>query len=373
MIDRQPKDEDPYSAQGRVEEAQALSLAAETARQLAEEKNTELSRMVTESNEQIKQLQRQLTQLHATSKSRLEQLADDSRQRHELWEKAQQRIVELELESQNNRRLQAEKDAASRKNLAAVVRALDEQIHKVSQQTARVEEFERLLQEQTQQADLQRRELEEAHLRESGRQAARISELEHLLREQTKLAADQKGELEDYQLALSTSEDQIQFIEGELEDREQIVDSLHSQLSSYLDKLRQAQGKLYSVGEAVDKRNQWLRQLQEQNRNLSAKCRNWEQLCLQAQQQKKQVEGELEKVATQLEELRWEHGETQINLEDSQNMVTNLQDQLSSQLPRAHQHFLELQAKYRQACTHLVEFEARMQEIQAASEPPHSQ
>ena len=351
------------SQEHRIEEAQALALAAETARHLAEEKNLELSHLVTESSHQIAllqsqarqsqeelqelreelaalrtrdsqeqegggdvsraafvRLQQQLSQLHATSKSKLEKMADDSRQRHQLWEQAQLRVNSLEEELSR-------------------------------QGTARQAEI----------ADL--RQKLETQLSENAlltNEKAKRLELEELLKRQGLQLSSVRGELEDYQLALETSEEQVRFLDEELEDREQIVDSLHAQIAAYLDKLRLAQGKLNTVGEAVQQRNTWLRQLQEQNRGLAAKSRNWEQLHEQANQQKLKLETELFKVTEEMEDVRWELEETQTSLEDSQNMVSNLQDQLHQQMPQARVQLQELQLKYEEARKRVKELESRL-------------
>ena len=329
------------SQEQRVEEAQAMALAAETARHLAEEKNLELSHLVTESSQQIAllqgqvkalqaelrqardelspspesegdvsraaflRLQQQLSQLHATSKLKLEKMADDSRQRHQLWEQAQQRASTLEMDLARQRKQGEFELAGLRQQLQG----------------------ERLL--RGQQAE----------------DSNRVRELELQVKKQEKDLLALRGELEDYQLALETNEDQIRFVEEELEDREEIIDSLQAQLAAYLDKLRLAQGKLNSVGEAVQQRNTWLRQLQEQNRGLTAKCRSWEQLHEQANQHKVQLEAELQKAGLQKEDVFWELEETQASLEDSQNMVSNLQEQLIQLMPQARQQINELQAK----------------------------
>lgn len=339
------------SQESRIEESQALTLAAETARQAAEDKNLELSRLVTESNQRmealhtqleelqrelaqaraeltasqskeseedasraaVQKLQQQLHQLHATSKSKLQKMAEDSRERHRLWEESQQRVDHLQEELKN---------ARSKEDLG--------------------------------------QDLQQAN--------ARVAELEAQNQKQERLIGQLRGEAEDYQLALDTNEDQIRFLESELEDREQIVDSLREQLASYLEKLRLAQGKLYRVGEAVEQRNAWLRQLQEQNRSLSAKCRSWEvhhQLSLSA---KSELEVVHKRTLQELDEVRWELEETQANLEDSQNMVSNMQDQLAEQMPRARREIEQIQAKYRDAVRHLSDLQGRFQELTGDSQ-----
>lgn len=287
----------------QMEEAQALTLAAETARQIAEDKVLELSRLLGDSVQQVQVLQKQVETLEDSQKQAIEHIASMTEQAND---------------------------------------------HKSDNQelTKRLLELEQLHQSQLSLAQ------------SAATSAISNDDLKRLQQDNYNL----RSELEDYQLALETSEDQIQFLEDEIEDREQIIDSLQKQVGAYLDKLRLAQTKLYAVGEAVDKRNSWLKQLQEQNINLLARSRHWEQLYREASAL--DLAEELSKKENELEEVRWELQETQVSLEDTLGMVTSFQDQLQRQLPEAHRQLVELQSKYQAAVNQLEEANSKLEQLQ---------
>lgn len=287
----------------QMEEAQALTLAAETARQIAEDKVLELSRLLGDSVQQVQDLQKQVEALEDAQKQATEQMA-----------------------------------------------AMNEQT--TGQKRDNQELTKRLLELE------QRHQLELSQAQSAADSAISDEDLKRLRQDNYNL----RSELEDYQLALETSEDQIQFLEDEIEDREQIIDSLQKQVGAYLDKLRLAQTKLYAVGEAVDKRNSWLKQLQEQNLNLLARSRHWEQLYREASAL--DLAEELSKKENELEEVRWELQETQVSLEDTLGMVTSFQDQLQRQLPEAHRQLVELQSKYQSAVNQLEEANSKLEQLQ---------
>jgi chromosome segregation ATPase len=157
------------------------------------------------------------------------------------------------------------------------------------------------------------------------------------------------SDLEDHQLALATSEEQVLYLESEVADREDTVDSVTQQTASYLSKLRLAQEKLLTLGQAVNERNQLIRQLQEQRLSLAAKCRTWETLHDQVKGKLLESERTAEKQQEELEEVRWELQETVASLDDSTHLVSNLQDQVSSQLPSARAMIIQLQSQLRVA------------------------
>jgi DNA repair protein SbcC/Rad50 len=291
--------EKPVLRVEQMEEAQALTLAAETARQIAEDKVLELSRLLHDSVQQVQSMQGEIESLSHSQRLAEEQLAQLNTEKLSL---------QSEIDSLSGRLLELEQSS------------------------------------------------------ENGKASPSADELEAALKKLQQENYNLRSEIEDYQLALETSEDQIQFFEDEIEDRELIVDSLQKQVGAYLDKLRLAQTKLYAVGEAVDKRNSWLKQLQEQNVNLLARSRHWEQLYREATSL--DLAEELSKKEGELEDLRWELQETQVSLEDTLGMVTSFQDQLQRQLPEAHRKLVEMQSQYQAAISQLDEANSKLEQLQ---------
>jgi DNA repair protein SbcC/Rad50 len=291
--------EKPVLRVEQMEEAQALTLAAETARQIAEDKVLELSRLLHDSVQQVQSMQGEIESLSHSQRLAEEQLAQLNTEKLSL---------QSEIDSLSGRLLELEQSS------------------------------------------------------ENGKASPSADELEAALKKLQQENYNLRSEIEDYQLALETSEDQIQFFEDEIEDRELIVDSLQKQVGAYLDKLRLAQTKLYAVGEAVDKRNSWLKQLQEQNVNLLARSRHWEQLYREATSL--DLAEELSKKEGELEDLRWELQETQVSLEDTLGMVTSFQDQLQRQFPEAHRKLVEMQSQYQAAISQLDEANSKLEQLQ---------
>lgn len=303
----------------QLEEAQALTLAAETARQMAEDKVLELSRLVGDSVQQVTALQKELETLRAERDEFQTRLAAPPQAAPEEVDSLRLRITEME-QFVSTQRGELENLAKQLDSKEQQCRSLETQLHDV---------------------------------RAGAPQSVGAS-----LGDLKKKISDLQSEVEDYQLALSSSDDQILYLEGELEEREQIIDSMQHQLSGYLQKLHQAQGKLFKVGEAVDKRNQWLRQLQEQNRALLARSRHWEQMYLQASTKAKS-EGDEE-----IDDLRWELEETRVSLEETLSMVGSLQDQVQRQLPATHKQLMDLKAEHQATLTRMAELEARLEQLQ---------
>ena len=180
---------------------------------------------------------------------------------------------------------------------------------------------------------------------------------------------DTLSDLEDHQLALSTSEEQVNWLEGEVEEREETIDSLTKQTASYLSKLRVAQEKLLTLGQAVTERNQLIRLLQEQRQNLGAKCRTWEALHDRLKERGQELEAELAKNKDEAEQLRWELGETLANLEDSALLCSSLQDQVMTQMPASRAQIIQLQSQLRVAEAEIARLRARYETIVDAPVP----
>lgn len=309
----------------RWEESQALLNASEIARQASEERNLELVRLLSQASQRQQQLEHEL----------LEQ----QRQTHEQLADLQATLSRLQQErDQVFDRVQDELEPGS----SEVARKLHQQL-KLLHQTSK-EKLEHLAEELRRRHHLweeetrHRSELEGSLEAQAKAFAREIRELKRALREA-------QSDLVDHEFALETNEDQIAWLEGEVEEREEIIDSLRSQAGTYLEKLRQAHTKLGEAGQALQHRNQLLKQFQEQRLTLVSQCRAWEASYEHSESQRKNLGEEIGRLRERIDELEWELDETRVSLEDSQHLVANLQDQVFSQLPRAHQLLREARSR----------------------------
>lgn len=312
----------------KLEETQGLLHAAEVARQAGEERNLELSRLLSQASQRQQQLEQNLSEQQRLNHEQMAELQTTlgtlQKERDELYQQASQQMQPSNSD---------------------VIRRLHQQLRQLHQTSK--EKLENLAEELRrrhriwEQETEQRVQLEQSFEVQAQAFGREIAELKQSLR-------DARGDLQDHEFALETTEEQISWLEGELEEREEIIDSLRSQLSAYLDKLRKAQSKLNEAGQALQERNSLLKQFQEQRLMLASQCRAWEASYNKSQDENLKLAEEVHQLRNKVEDLQWELDETQVSLEDSQHQVASLQDQLFHQLPQAHRMLREAQERVRE-------------------------
>ena len=309
----------------RLDETQALLQAAEVARQAGEERNLELVRLLSQASTRQQQLEQELLEQQRLTH---QQLADLQATLTQLQQERDELFQRLSGQMQPNN-----------SEIAVKLHSQLKQLHQTSK-----EKLETLSEELRRRHNLWEQEtknrvsLEQSFELQAEMFRREIKELKNSLREA-------QGDLADHEFALETNEDQLNWLEGEVEEREEIIDSLRTQIAAYLDKLRKAQSKLTEAGQALQQRNTMLKDFQQQRLLLASQCRAWEASFNNSESSRKQLESEVSKLRERVEELEWELEETHVSLEDSQHQVISLQDQLFSQLPQAHQMLREAQQR----------------------------
>ena len=309
----------------RLDETQAMLQAAEVARQAGEERNLELVRLLSQASTRQQQLEQELLEQQRLTHTQLAELqATLTTLQHERDELFQR--LSGEMQPNNS-------------EIAIKLHSQLKQLHQTSKEKLETLSDELRRRHQLWEQETQNRvSLEQSFELQAQMFQREIKDLKTALREA-------QGDLADHEFALETNEDQLNWLEGEVEEREEIIDSLRSQIAAYLDKLRKAQSKLSEAGQALQQRNTMLKQFQEQRLMLASQCRAWEASFNNSEAGRKALEAQVSKLRERVEELEWELEETHVSLEDSQHQVVSLQDQLFSQLPKAHALLREAQQR----------------------------
>lgn len=311
----------------KLEETQGLLQAAETARQAGEERNLELLRLLSQASQRQQQLE--------------DDLARQQESYHKQLAELQATLATLQQERDE---LYRQAEANAQPGNSEIIRKLHGQLRQLHQQSK--EKLESLAEELRRRHRIWEQEtLHKKQLQWSfDNQIQAFSEEIAQLKQSLKTA---QYDLQDHEFALETNEEQISWLEGEIEEREEIIESMRGQISIYLEKLRTAQVKLNEAGQALQQRNSLLKQFQEQRLMLVSQCRAWEASYKKAEDEKNRLLHEVSELKTRLEDVEWELEETQVSLEDSQHLVASLQDQVFQQLPEAHRRLREAEARAR--------------------------
>ncbi len=309
----------------RLDETQAMLQAAEVARQAGEERNLELVRLLSQASERQQQLE--------------QDMLDQQRQTHAQLAELQTTLVALQGERDELFLRLSDQMQPNNSEIAQKLHSQLKTLHQASKDKLEglADELKRrhkLWERETQ----HRVELETSFETQSQIFTREIKELKNSLREA-------QSDLADHEFALETNEDQLNWLEGEVEEREEIIESLRHQVAQYLDKLRKAQSKLSEAGQALQHRNSMLKQFQEQRLMLASQCRAWEASYNNAEVARTELQATVAKLKERVDELEWELDETRVSLEDSQHQVASLHDQVFSQLPKAHKLLREAQAR----------------------------
>ncbi|MBT9587429.1 hypothetical protein IV102_29070 [bacterium] len=309
----------------RLDETQAMLQAAEVARQAGEERNLELVRLLSQASTRQQQLEQELLEQQRLTHTQLAEL--------------QATLTTLQLERDELFQRLSGKMQPNNSEIAIKLHSQLKQLHQTSKEKLETLSDELRRRHQLWEQETQNRlSLEQSFDLQAQLFQREIKDLKTALQEA-------HGDLADHEFALETNEDQLNWLEGEVEEREEIIDSLRSQIAAYLDKLRKAQSKLSEAGQALQQRNTMLKQFQEQRLMLASQCRAWEASFNNSEAGRKVLEAQVSKLRERVEELEWELEETHVSLEDSQHQVVSLQDQLFSQLPRAHALLREAQQR----------------------------
>lgn len=309
----------------RLDETQAMLQAAEVARQAGEERNLELVRLLSQASERQQQLE--------------QELLEQQRQTHGQLAELQNTLVTLQNERDE---LFQRLSGQMQPNNSEIAQKLHQQLKTLHQ--ASKDKLEGLAEELKRRHKLWERETQHRlELENSFDAQAQIFQRE--IKELKKALGEAQSDLADHEFALETNEDQLNWLENEVEEREEIIESLRHQVAQYLDKLRKAQTKLSEAGQALQHRNSMLKQFQEQRLLLASQCRAWEASYNNAESAREDLQKQVGKLKERVDELEWELDETRVSLEDSQHQVASLQDQVFSQLPKAHKLLREAQAR----------------------------
>lgn len=309
----------------RLDETQAMLQASEVARQAGEERNLELVRLLSQASTRQQQLEQELLEQQRTTHHQLADLQNTlgslQQERDDLFER-----LTSEMPGPNS-------------EIAIKLHSQLKQLHQTSKEKLETlaEELKRRHQLWESETQL-RTNLEQSFQLQTEMNQREIKELKARVREL-------QGDLSDHEFALETNEDQLNWLENEVEEREEIIDSLRNQIAAYLDKLRKAQGKLSEAGQALQHRNTLLKDFQQQRLMLASQCRAWEASYNHAESSRKELAEQVARLRERVDELEWELEETNVSLAESQHLVVNLQDQLFSQLPQAHKMLREAQQR----------------------------
>lgn len=309
----------------RLDETQALLQASEVARQASEERNLELVRLLSQASTRQQQLEQELLEQQRTTH---QQLAD-----------LQTTLVNLQQERDELFQRVMADAPGSNSEIAIKLHSQLKQLHQTSK-----EKLETLAEELKRRHQLWESETQlRANLEQSFQLQTEMCQRE--IKDLKAQVRELQGDLADHEFALETNEDQLNWLENEVEEREEIIDSLRAQIAAYLDKLRKAQNKLSEAGQALQHRNNLLKDFQQQRLMLASQCRAWEASYNSSEASRKELVEQLERLRERVDELEWELEETHVSLADSQHLVVNLQDQLFTQLPQAHRMLREAQQR----------------------------